>query len=321
MDTPDLFIDSLLVQYQRSLEAGNKSPKTISGYMDTLRRYSHFLNKNSLDKPVNELGRQELESYIRDLRKSTRWSNSMNDGKDRGSLSPVTIQDHARDIKTFWSWLFNYRYIETNALAKFSLPKVPETIIKTLTLEQIKSFLNVIDRLTSVGVRNYCVVLLMIDTGMRISEVVTILLADLDLNKCLVKIIGKGRKERTVSIHMSTRKELSKYMQHHRQYLYKLDSPYLFPASDGNHISIQSVQQAIRRIGQKARPSGIKYHAHLFRHTFATMFLANGGDVIVLKDILWHKSILTTQKYIHLLPEDLQRQHWRYSPIGDLFNK
>ncbi len=321
MNTPDSFIDNLLVQYQRSLEAGNRSPKTISGYMDTLRGYSHFLNKNNLNKPVNELGRQELESYIRDLRKSTRWSSSMSDGKDRGSLSPVTIQDHARDIKTFWSWLFQNGYIEKNVLAKFSLPKVPETIIKTLTLEQIKSFLNAIDKLTSVGTRNYCITVLLIDTGMRISEVAAIPLADLDLSKCLVKITGKGRKERIVSIHLSVRKELLKYMQHHRNNLCKLDSPYLFPASDGNHISIKSIQQAIGRIGQKVRPSGIKYHAHLFRHTFATMFLANGGDVMVLKDILGHKSILTTQKYIHLLPEDLQRQHWRYSPIGDLFNK
>ncbi len=319
MNTPDSFIDNLLVQYQRSLEAGNKSPKTISGYMDTLRRYSHFLNKNSLDKSVNELGRQELESYIRDLQESTRWPNRINIGKDRGKLSATTIYDHARDIKTFWSWLFHYGYIEVNALAKFSLPKVPETIIKTLPLEQIKSFLNAIDRLTSVGARNYCITLLLIDTGMRISEVVEIRLANLDLTMCLVKITGKGGKERTGSIHMSTRKKLLKYMQHHRHNLCKLDSPYLFPASDGNHISINSVQQAIRRIAQQAGPSGIKCHAHLFRHTFATMFLANGGDVMVLKDILGHKSILTTQKYIHLLPEDLQRQHWRYSPIGDLF--
>jgi len=84
---------------------------------------------------------------------------------------------------------------------------------------------------------------------------------------------------------------------------------------------MKSIQQTIKRIANKAGPHGIKCHAHLFRHTFATMFLAKGGNAVVLKDIMGHESVQTTQKYIHFQPEDLQKQYWKYSPVEDLFGK
>ena len=253
------------------------------------------------------------------MQNAKRWSNKPQNGEDRGKLSPVTVQDHIRAIKAFWGWLFNNGYIENNILVKYPLPKIPKVLIITLTIDQTKLFLKAIDKSTSVGSRNYCIILLMLDNGMRISEVVNIQIADLDLPRCRVKLIGKGQKERIVSFTKITRRELIKYIKHHRKYLCSLDSPYLFPASDSDHVSINSMQQAIRRIGQKAELSEIKCHAHLFRHTFATMFLAKGGDVMVLKEILGHESIQTTQKYVHLLPEELQKQHWKYSPVEDLF--
>lgn len=321
MNSLDASTENLLTQYRLSLEAGNGSPKTFQGYSAILRRFFGFIEEKGPVNSISDIGREDVEAYTRYLQNAERWSNRPQNGNDRGKLSPNTVQDHVRAIKAFWGWLFNNEYIEKNILAKYPLPKVPKAILKTLTPEQIKSFLNAIDRLTAVGTRNYCITLLLIDTGMRISEVVSIRLAELDLNMCRVKITGKGQKERIVSIHKITRKELLRYIESHRQQLCKLESPYLFPARDGDHISIKSFQQTINRIGQKAGPSGVKYHAHLFRHTSATMFLAKGGDVMVLKDILGHESILTTQKYVHLLPEDLQRQHWKYSPMEDLFRQ
>ncbi len=136
-----------------------------------------------------------------------------------------------------------------------------------------------------------------------------------------MKITGKGQKERVVPFCIFTRKELLKYMKHYRSDLCKLDSPYLFPASDGNHVSVNSIQQAIKRLAAKAGLHGIKCHPHIFRHTFATLFLAKGGQAMVLKEIMGHESMQTTQKYVHFLPDDLQKQHWKYSPVEDLFSK
>jgi site-specific recombinase XerD len=315
-------IKLLLDEYRLSLDAANRSRKTISWYMDILNDFFfNYIPLQGTIKPITELGREEVRGYIQHMHNSRKWPKRMCQGTDLGKLSPFTIQGKVRALKAFWGWLYNNGYMEINTLAKFPLPKVPKNIIKTLTIEQIKLFLKAIDKYTSVGVRNYCIILFMIDNGMRISEVVAIQSIDLDLTRCRVKIIGKGQKERIVPFTMITRKELMKYMARHRQNLCELDSPYLFPVSDGDHVSIKSIQQAINRIAEKAGPHGIKCHAHLFRHTFATLFLAKGGDPMMLKEILGHESIQTTQKYIHLQPEDLQKQHWTYSPIEDLFNK
>jgi len=321
MNSLDASLDNLLIQYRLSLEAANRSPKTFQGYSDILRRFFDFLKKKGHINSVSDIGKEEVRAYTKSLQNAKRWPNRTQNGEDQGKLSPVTVQDHVRTIKVFWGWLFDNGYIEKNILVKYPLPKVPKIILVTLTIEQIKLFFKAIDSSTSVGARNYCIILLMIDNGMRISEVVGIQIVDLDLTRCRVKIIGKGQKENIVSFTKITRKELIKYTKHHRENLCKFESPYLFPASDSDHVSIKSIQQTIKRIAQKAGLSGIKCHAHLFRHTFATMFLAKGGDVMVLKEILGHESIQTTQKYVHLLPEELQKQHWKYSPVEDLFKQ
>jgi len=312
-------LDNLLIQYQLSLEAANGSPKTFQGYSDILHRFFDFLENKGYINSVSDIGREEVSAYTKSLQSAKRWPNRPQNGEDRGKLSPVTVQDHIRAIKAFWSWLQDNGYIEKNILVKYPLPKVPKIIIKTLTIDQIKLFLKAIDKSSSVGARNYCIILLMIDNGMRISEVVSIQISDIDLSRCRVKIIGKGKKERIVPFTKITRKELLKYKGNNRNNLCKLDSPYLFPGSDGDHVSIKSIQQSISRLSRKIGLDGIKYHPHIFRHTFATLFLTNGGQLTTLKEIMGHEDIQTTQKYVHFLPEDLQKQHWNYSPVEDLF--
>ena len=319
MNSLDVSPDSLLIQYRLSLEAANRSPKTFQGYSEILHRFFRFLEEKGYSTSVKDIGINQVREYIKYLQNADRWPNRTKDSEDRGKLSPVTVQDHVRTIKAFWSWLFDNGYIENNTLAKYPLPKIPKTIIKTLTIEQIQQLLQAVDKQTSVGVRNYCIILFMIDNGMRISEVVSIRLNDIDYSGCRVKIIGKGNKERIVPFTKPVRKELLKYKDHGRNNLCKLDSPYLFPASDGDHVSVNSIQQAISRLSKKAGLDGIKCHPHIFRHTFATLFLTKGGQLTTLKEIMGHESIQTTQKYVHFLPEDLQKQHWNYSPIEDLF--
>jgi len=290
--------------------------------LDILYRFFDFLELNNLMKPVGELSKEALEAYIIHRKTAKRWPNNPHIKEEKkGGLSPYSIQGDVRAIKAFWSWLLYQGYIESNALAKFPLPKVPKTIIKTLTIEQIRLLLKTIDKNSPVGARNYCILMLLIDTGMRISEVTGIQITDLNLSKCLVKIIGKGQKERVIPFSHFTSKELINCIKHYRPDLCKLESPYLFPVRHGHHVRVNAIQQAIKRLAKKAKLDDIKCYPHIFRHTFATMFLAKGGNAVVLKEIMGHESVQTTQKYIHLQPEDLQKQHWKYTPVEDLFSK
>ena len=216
MNSFDTSIKNLLTQYRLSLEAANRSPKTISSYFPILRRFSDFLKEKGKSTKVNEIGRDEVRAYIRHLQGTERWANKPRNGKDRGNMSPYSVQVHVRVVKAFFGWLADDGIIERNPLANFPLPKVPQYVIRTLTLEQINQLLSAIDKTTSLGFKYYCIILLLVDTGMRISELVNIKINDLDIQQGYITIIGKGQKQRIVPITIRTKRALINYMERFR---------------------------------------------------------------------------------------------------------
>jgi site-specific recombinase XerD len=308
----------LLQDYAMSLEVLNRSPKTLSWYAEILKRYSAFLDANPMQKPLGELGTQELKAYTLHLQKASRWANNLNIKKCTGKLSAHSIQGHVRAIKAFWSWLHREGYIAQNRLAGFPLPRAPEKPSTILSPEQITRLLASIDRLSPGGAKYYAVLLLLLDTGLRISELVHIRLEDLDLPHGCVTVLGKGQKVRTVPFSHLTRRQLTRYLNQFRHQVCAVESPYLFPKADATSLSVNSVQQFLRRLAKRAGLNGTRCSPHVFRHSFATHSVANGANVFVLKEIMGHSSLTTTMKYTHLQPHDLQVQHARFSPVAHL---
>ncbi len=245
-------IEILLGEYRLHLEAADRSPKTISGYMDILHGFFfNFLLLHGIAKQISEIGHTEVDLYLKHLRESKRWPNRKLHNEDTGRLSPYTIQGKVRGLKAFWSWLFKSGHMENNPLAGYGLPGVLKKLIPILKIEHIRKLLRAIDRYTSVGCRDYCSLLMLYDFGPRVSELVRIKMIDLSLVKRTVRLFGKGRKERVVPFHSVTRKELMKYIERYRSNLCAMESEYLFPAKDGGHISVNGVQQMIRRLVKK----------------------------------------------------------------------
>jgi len=164
-------------------------------------------------------------------------------------------------------------------------------------------------------------VLLLLDSGLRISELVSIKNDDLDLIHGLITVLGKGQKQRVVPISPLTRKEVTKYIKYQRQGLCSEESPFLFPASNGDRVSATSVRQYMRRLCMREGLDGIKLYPHLFRHTFATQSIAKGANVFTVKEIMGHKSLQTTMKYTHLTIEDMKVAHNKFSPVENLLKK
>lgn len=310
----------LLEEYKQALETANKSPKTICGYFETLKRYFLFLEEQGLIKPIHELSIKELRQYIKDLKNRARWPNNPHiKEENRGRVSPFTILAHIRDIKTFWSWMHREGYIENNPLAHFALPGVPEKLPKIIMTAQFKILLSNIDVSTADGLKYYCILLIFYDNGMRLSELRMIKIFDIDFESKTIKVMGKGRRERYVPITVHTRKHIIRYIRGARLKLCLENSPYLFANSGGEAISKNSVQQFMRRLLQKSGLKGIKLTPHILRHSFATQYLSNGGSIDDLQRILGHKSIMTTLRYIQSQHQDIQKRHAKFSPIADLF--
>ncbi len=186
-------IELLLDDYKLALKVAGKSQDTIDGYMEDLSNYLTFLESSSLMKPVEQLGRKELREYTVYLQNRTRWPNNSHiKQENRSRLSPFTVQAYVRDIKTFWSWLCKEGYIEQNPLEGFPLPKVPETLSKAISTERFETLLSSIDISTPDGAKYYCILLILYDNGMRISELTKIRIADIDFTNKTIKIMGKG---------------------------------------------------------------------------------------------------------------------------------
>jgi integrase/recombinase XerD len=133
-----------------------------------------------------------------------------------------------------------------------------------------------------------------------------------------VRVTGKGQKIRFVPLSNPCRREIGRYVSIFRRQIAPVDSPYLFPQADGRPISVNGVQQFLRRLAAKAGLEGIRCSPHIFRHTFATQSIANGANVFVLKEIMGHSSLQTTMKYVHLQPEDIRIQHDKFSPLVNM---
>jgi site-specific recombinase XerD len=311
-----LNIEEILENYRFCLQAANRSPKTIDWYIEILRRFFAFLKAKSLLKPLGELSPNELRAYIRYLQQATRWEHHPQVKKAGGKLSAFSIQGHVRAIKAFFSFLASEGCLASNPLARFPLPSVPQKPVATLSEEQIERLFANIDRSSPIGAKYSAIVHILLDTGMRISELTQIRLDELDLGLGWVRVTGKGQKIRLVPLTAPCRKEIRRYISLFRHQTAPVDSPFLFAQADGESISANSVEQFLRRLATAARLKGVRCSPHVFRHTFATQYIANGGNVFVLKEILGHSSLQTTMKYVHLRPQDIQIQHSRFSPLA-----
>ena len=187
-------------------------------------------------------------------------------------------------------------------------------MIRTISLDEFRILLDSIDRSTAGGVRNYVMMLTMLDTGVRVSELVSMRREDIDLKFSVIRVRGKGDKERIVPISAPTKKEIARYLSIFQRELCSVESAYLFPNHNGGPVTVNCVQQMMRRLREKAGLV-LKLHPHLLRHTAATEFSRRGGSVFVLKEFMGHESLVTTLKYVHLGPEDLKREHAKYSPV------
>ena len=311
-------VTAVLQDYRLCLEAANRSPKTVRGYLQNLPRFFDFNSLHFPRKTLVQIGPEELRAYIRHLQEAPRWATHPNIKGDRGKLSAHSVQVHVRDIKAFWSFLCREGYIEKNPLAGFPLPKTPQKPVNTFQANQIRTLLAGIDRDSPRGALYSAMVHALIDTGARISELTHIRVRDLDLQQGWVRVTGKGMKTRLVPLSAPCRRELGRYLRLFRSHLAPADSEYLFPGADGESISVNAFQQYLRRLARRCGLAGVKCSPHVFRHTFATESIANGANVFVLKEVMGHESLQTTLKYVHLQPKDIQSQHARFSPLAHL---
>ncbi len=194
-------------------------------------------------------------------------------------------------------------------------PKITRKLVSTLSDEEIRAILNTLGTSPS-DTRNQTLFMILLDTGLRIGELVNLEMDDVHMDEGYLKVMGKGKKERIVPIGNNAQRALQRY-------LFRFRPKPINPVTDNVFLSISSqplTENSMKLMFTRlAKRSGVcRLHAHLCRHTFATRFLINGGDVFSLQQILGHSTLEMIRHYVNLASSHVTIQHQKFSPLDRL---
>jgi site-specific recombinase XerD len=307
-------LQELIQEYRVSNSVDGKSAKTVRWYTDLLTLFLAYLDSSGLPGDMSAFNIGTARNYILHLQQRKKLSRYP--GKGPANLSPKTVQCHVRTLKAFSSWLFREGLTPENRLANLRIPRAPSKIQEPLTPEETDKIFRCIKKKTPIGMRNDAILTLKLDTGLRASEVCSLPLGQLNLEKCYLKASGKGAKERMVPFGDYTRTTLYHWIKEGRPRLSRGNCDTVFLTCDGRPMSVNALKLMFDRL---AKSSGVlRLHAHLCRHTFAINYLLNGGDVFSLKEILGHTTLEMVNQYLHFTTAQISVLHHRFSPMDRL---
>jgi integrase/recombinase XerC/integrase/recombinase XerD len=284
IDMAELDLEKLVSHFGQSNKAEGKSPKTISWYGEMLHDFIRYIEKANGEPILSKLNIDLVREFIVYE-------------QERG-LSPYSIQGKVRALKAFSSWLFNEGYTCENILLTLKVPKAPLNLIEPLTDQEIDKLISYQNPLTAIGSRNIAILILLLDSGIRVSELCSIKNEDAHIEEGYLKVFGKGSRERIVPIGALAQKVLWRYVFHFRPEPTTLYHASLFLTLEGKPLKVNAVKLLLNRWGKNAGVT--RLHAHLCRHTYATNFLChNCGDVFRLQQILGHTTLEMVRKYVH----------------------
>jgi integrase/recombinase XerD len=239
---------------------------------------------------------------------------SLIEEKQSEGAADSTINMYLRGWRAFFNWLHNEGFIVDNPMANVKLIKAEKRVIQTFSKAQVKRLLDTPNRTTFTGYRDYVLMLLLLDTGVRITEAEGIRTTDIDWANHTIKVFGKGRKERFVPFQGTLEKHLREYISIRGV----LPHDFLFVNIDDGPLKKRTMQQEIAKYGAAAGIKDVRVSPHTFRHTFAKFYVMNGGDPFSLQKILGHTSLEIVRVYVNLFGTDIAKQHRKFSPLEHL---
>lgn len=289
-------IDDFLIEQQ---VRGN-SPKTQKHYFRCLGLFERFQSPKNPD--ISAVSVSDCKAYYIHL--------------SNRNVSSVTVQTYIRALRAFLSWCYLEGYISENIPKKFRLPKAQKKKIDILTDSEVEQLFRCFSGRDFISIRNYCIVALMLDSGLRLNEVVTIRRDKIHIAEGYAIVNGKGNKERFVPLGLNSKRALLRYCAIVPN---KEKETPLFVKDTLIPIKESTVKQLFRKL--KSRSGIPRLHPHLLRHTFATRYIERGGDIYSLQSILGHTSLEMVKKYVHLIPSKTVVNFAVLSPLDNALKK
>ncbi len=291
-DILDKFVNYLVIERRLSRN-------TIDAYYRDMLRFLTFIGYNIIND-LKKIRRSDITSYLMNLRKE--------------GLSSSSRVRHLVSIRVFYRFMLNEGFLEddptVNIESRRSWRKLPDV----LTIQEVDRLLSQPDKDSLYGIRDMAMLEVLYATGVRVSELISLKLNDVNIDVGYLISFGKGSKERIIPIGESAKEKIIGYLNHSRQKLLKgMSIPELFANHSGKKMSRQGFWKIIKKYGKFA---GIKSRIspHSLRHSFATHLLERGADLRSVQQMLGHADISTTQIYTHVLKERLREVYDKSHP-------
>lgn len=297
-DIIEIFLDSIWME--RGL-----SENTLKAYRTDLNNFVKWLilsfNENIEDKLIH-IERKDIEKYLSELK--TR------------EISPRSRARLLSSLRLFYAYLLRNKKIEIDPVALIDAPKQGRSLPKTLTEEEVESLLLAPDTSTLLGLRDRVLFEVLYATGLRVTELVSLVLSQVNLQQGVIRVTGKGNKERLVPLGEEAIIWLEKYLLATRSDLLKGHvTDALFVTKRGSEMTRQAFWYLIKRYALQAEIV-TAISPHTLRHAFATHLLNHGADLRVVQMLLGHSDLSTTQIYTHVANERLKSLHSEHHPRG-----
>lgn len=294
--------DDLVEMFIDDCELRNLREHTIKYYRSQLSTFKNDLIKQSVNMNVSEWTGETIKKH------------GILYMKEKG-LKPVSINSRLRAIRAFFNFLEEQQLIKKNPMKEIKLLKDRRRIVETFDKKQIKTLLSSCDLKTFTGLRDYTIMLLLLETGVRANELVGINVSDIIWSQKIIRIRNtKGGYERFVPIQNKMVDVLKKYIAIRGI----VDTDSLFITQDNTSLSKKQMQDRIREYGVKAKIKNVRCSPHTFRHTFAKLCVMNGANAFQLQAILGHSTLEVTKVYVNLFSNEVQEGHSKFSPLKNL---
>lgn len=271
------------------------SQNTVNSYKEDLKKMDKALKKD-----FRVLNNKDIQNYIQ------------NDLKD---LNTSSVSRTISTLKSLYKYLKINGQIKTNPVSNINTPKKAQKLPKVLSEDEVNNLLD-INLKTDFDYRNKAMLELMYSSGLRVSELINLTLNDIDTKSAIVRVFGKGSKERVIPLDEYACEALDNYILYHRYNLFKHgENNYLFLNNHGEKMTRQGFFKILQKL---AKEKNIKtsFSPHTLRHSFATHLLKHGADLRSIQELLGHSDISSTQIYTHITNERLQNNYKEFHPHG-----
>lgn len=297
---PRLTFQNAVESFLLRCRAQNLSPLSILWYKGILRSLERFLDAHGIDE-MPDITPTLLRKHFSQLR-------------ENGQKSGTVFRTFG-GVRCFFSFLSRERLIPSSPMSILEKPRKERVIIPALNLDQMRILLAQPSEKTFEGIRSRTLMVLILDTGLRVSEAMKLRRDQVDFQGNVLRVMGKGGKERDVPFGTSAKQVLW-------QYIARVGSipgqDYFFVNQFGRGLNANWFQKRLRGYGKTAGLQGVRVSPHTLRHTFATQYILNGGDAFSLQKILGHSTLDMVRIYVDLANRDVALQHRKYSPIDHI---